>query len=60
MKPLAQAIENSFRSYDEYFGIDAMAALSLPGVAEKFWSFKLLFCFYLFDINFETLLGNVS
>ena len=32
--PLAQAIENCFRSYSEYFDVDPMLSSSLPGMAQ--------------------------
>ena len=33
--PLAQALENCFRSYCEFFGVDPMTSHSLPGMAQQ-------------------------
>jgi len=35
VQPLAQAIENCFNCYDQYFNVNAITALSLPGLAMK-------------------------
>lgn len=33
--PLVEAMENSFEKFHEFFGVDALLALSLPGLAFK-------------------------